>query len=124
MWSVSGAIFRSASAARSPEASSAGASLRPEPADVLWLGRRLLRLAVAVARADEAPTPARLLAEHLGPQAPSLPVVSEGWAVYEHVNVQGAIDRWIRAASRSSTLIGITNFQDLLHEPWVVSPAG
>ncbi len=87
------------------------ASLRPEPADALRLGRRLLRIAVAAARADEAPTPARLLAEHLGPQAPSLPVVSEGWAIYEHVNVQGAIDRWTQASGRSSTLIGVTNFQ-------------
>jgi hypothetical protein len=38
-----------------------GESLRPELADVLRLGRRLVRMTVATARADEAPTPARLL---------------------------------------------------------------
>ena len=88
-----------------------GAPLRPEPADVLRLGRRLLRMAVASARADEAPTPARLLAEHLGPDSPSLPVVSEGWATYEHVNLQGALDRWTQAPGRSTALVGLTDFQ-------------
>lgn len=85
--------------------------LRPEPGDVLRLARRLVRIAVSSARADEAPTPARLLARHLGPEAPSLPVISEGWAIYEHVNVQGAVDRWIQAPGRDSTLVGITGFQ-------------
>jgi len=59
-------------------------------------------MAVASARADEAPTPAHLLAEHLGPEAPSLPVVGEGWATYEHVNLQGALERWTQASGRSS----------------------
>jgi ATPase family associated with various cellular activities (AAA) len=88
-----------------------GNPLRPEPTDVLRLGRRLLRMAVASARADEAPTPARLLVEHLGPEAPSLPVVSEGWATYEHVNLQGALDRWTQAPGRSTALVGLTAFQ-------------
>jgi len=57
------------------------------------------------------PTPVRLLAEHLGPQAPSLPVVSEGWAPYDHVNLQGALERWTQAPARSSVLVGLTNFQ-------------
>ena len=87
------------------------APLRPEPADVMRLGRRLVRIAVSSARADEAPTPARLLAEHLGPQASSLPVVGEGWATYEHVNLQGALERWTQAPGRSSTLVGLTGFQ-------------
>jgi hypothetical protein len=78
---------------------------------VLRLGRRLLRMAVAGARADEAPTPARLLVEHLGPEAPSLPVVGEGWATYEHVNLQGALDRWTQAPGRSAALVGLTAFQ-------------
>src|SRR5437763_2633528 len=88
-----------------------GKSLRPEPADVLRLGRRLVRMAVASARADEAPTPDRLLAEHLGPEAPSLPVVGEGWATYEHVNLQGALDRWTQSPGRNTTLVGLTTFQ-------------
>ena len=85
--------------------------MRPELADVLRLGRRLLRWGVAVARADEVPTPARLLAGHLGPEAPSLPVVSEGWALYDHVNLQGALERWTMAPGRSTTLVGLTEFQ-------------
>ncbi len=88
-----------------------GKPLRPEPADVVRLGRRLVRMAVASARADEAPTAARLLAEHLGPEAPSLPVVGEGWATYEHVNLQGALERWTQAPGRSSWLVGLTDFQ-------------
>lgn len=68
-------------------------------------------MAVASARADEAPTPVRLLVEHLGPEAPSLPVVSEGWATYEHVNLQGALDRWTHAPGRSAALVGLTAFQ-------------
>src|SRR5205807_2424707 len=95
----------------SSSAGTPGEPLRPEPADVLRLGRRLVRMAVASARADEAPTPARLLAEHLGPEAPSLPVVSEGWANYDHVNLQGALDRWTQALGRSSLLVGLTDFQ-------------
>src|SRR5436305_14323774 len=95
----------------SSSAGTPGEPLRPEPADVLRLGRRLVRMAVASARADEAPTPARLLAEHLGPQAPSLPVVSEGWATYDHVNLQGALDRWTQAPGRSTALVGLTDFQ-------------
>jgi hypothetical protein len=70
-------------------------------------------MAVAMARADEA-TPAQVLVNHLGPEAPALPVVSEGWATYEHVNVQAAVDHWIEASGRSSTLIGITNFQHMM----------
>ena len=88
-----------------------GESLRPELADVLRLGRRLVRMTVATARADEAPTPARLLAGHLGPGAASLPVVSEGWALYDHVNLQGALERWTMARGRGTTLVGLTGFQ-------------
>jgi hypothetical protein len=84
---------------------------RPEAADVLRLGRRLVRMAVASARADETPTPARLLTEHLGLEAPSLPVVSEGWAIYDHVNLQGALERWTQAPGRRTTLVGLTEFQ-------------
>ena len=68
-------------------------------------------MAVTSARADEALTPARLLTAHLGPEAPSLPVVSEGWATYDHVNLQGALERWTRAPGRNSTLVGLTDFQ-------------
>jgi len=99
------------STAWSSAAPTPGEALRPEPADLLRLGRRLLRMVVASARADEAPTPGRLLAEHLGPEAPSLPVVGEGWATYDHVNLQGALERWTQAPGRSTTLVGLTDFQ-------------
>jgi hypothetical protein len=82
--------------------------LRPELADVLRLGRRLVRVAVAAARAE---TPDQLLAQHLGPEAPSLPVVGEGWAAYDHVNLQGALDRWTQTLGRRTTLVGLTSFQ-------------
>lgn len=88
--------------------------LRPELADVVRLGRLLVRIAVASARADEAPTPARLLAEHLGPKAASLPVLSESWAAYDHVNLQGALERWTQAPGRGSTLVGLTHFQHMM----------
>ena len=95
----------------SPSGRNAGGSSRPEPADVLRLGRRLVRMVVATARADETPTPARLLARHLGPEASSLPVVSESWANYDHVNLQGALERWTGAPGRSTSLVGLTDFQ-------------
>jgi hypothetical protein len=83
--------------------------LHPEPADLGRLARRLVRKAVRSARADEAPTPARLLAAHLGPDAASVPVVGESWAPYEHVNVQIALDRWLE--TRDFRLVGIAGFQ-------------
>ncbi len=95
----------------SPETPVATELLYPEPADLVRLGRRLIRLAVSTARADETPTTARLLSEHLGPDAPSLPVVSEEWAAYDHVNLQGAIDRWTEEPGRRARLIGLTGFQ-------------
>lgn len=87
------------------------AGLRPEWADVGRLGRRLLRVAVTSARADEVPTPASVIADHLGPDAPSLPVVAEGWASYEQVNLQEAVDRWLARGGRTHTLLGLTDFQ-------------
>ncbi|MFL5864097.1 MAG: hypothetical protein ACJ780_25550 [Solirubrobacteraceae bacterium] len=75
---------------------------------MLRLGRRWMRMAVATARAE---TPAVLLAGHLGPEAPSLPVVGEGWAAYDHVNLQGALDRWTQAPGRRATVVGLTHYQ-------------
>ena len=113
--SVSHVTLRAArppsSTAWSSASSIPGEPLRPEPADVLRLGRRLVRIVMASARADEAPTPAGLLVEHLGPDAPSLPVLSEAWASYDHVNLQGALELWTEAPNRSATLVGLTGFQ-------------
>lgn len=68
-------------------------------------------MAVASARADEVPTPAGVLAAHLGPEAASLPVVREGWARYDHVNLQRALDQWTQVPERATTLVGLTDFQ-------------
>ena len=38
-------------------------------------------------------------------------MVSEGWARYDHVNLQGALERWTGAPGRSATLVGLTDFQ-------------
>lgn len=87
------------------------APLRPEVADLSRLGRRLVRKAVLAARADEVPTLARLLAEHLGPGAASLPVLGAKWPSYDHVNVQVGLEHWLRDPGRSHSLVGITAFE-------------
>ncbi|MFL5861920.1 MAG: AAA family ATPase [Solirubrobacteraceae bacterium] len=78
---------------------------------MLRFGRRLLRMLLVIARGDDVPTPARLLVEHLGAEAPTLPVLGESWPVYDHVNLQEALDRWTQAAGRSTTLLGLIGFQ-------------
>jgi ATPase family associated with various cellular activities (AAA) len=83
---------------------------RPEPADVFRLGRRLVRLAVSAARAEDHPL-RRVLHDHLGPQAASMPTVSGSWLQYDHVNVQIGLDAWLHGAGRQHELIGITGFQ-------------
>lgn len=88
-----------------------GAPLRPEVADLARLARRLMKKAVGAARADEAPTLGRLLAEHLGHRASSLPVVGANWPAYDHVNVQVGLEHWLAGAGRTHTLVGITGFE-------------
>lgn len=84
---------------------------RPELADVGRTGRRVLRLGLGWARADEAPTLPGLLADHLGPDAAALPVVGETWPAYEHVNLQAGLDAWLAGEGRSHRLVGLTGFQ-------------
>lgn len=91
-----------------------GTPVRPELADLGRTGRRLVRRFVASARADEAPTLPRLLADHLGPDVGALPVVSESWPPYEHVNVQLGLDAWLQGGGRTHELIGVTGFQHRL----------
>lgn len=85
--------------------------VRPELADVRRAGRRLVRRFVSAARADEVATLPRLLAEHLGPEVAALPVVSESWPPYEHVNVQLGFEAWLAGGGRDHELVGITGFQ-------------
>jgi ATPase family associated with various cellular activities (AAA) len=85
---------------------------RPELADIARMARRLVRLAVSAARADDAPLQ-RVLREHLGPDAPVLPVVSGSWRGYDHVNLQAGLDGWLAGPIREHELIGLTGLAGL-----------
>jgi hypothetical protein len=60
------------------------------------LARRLLNRAVETARTRDQPQ-RRLLLDHLGPDAATLPTASATWPSYEHVNVQVGVDAWLAA---------------------------
>jgi hypothetical protein len=81
----------------------------PELAGIPRMARRLIGRAVLAARADEAPVQ-RVLREHLGPDAASLPVVSGSWQGYDHVNVQAGLDAWLAGWRREHELVGLTGF--------------
>jgi ATPase family associated with various cellular activities (AAA) len=83
----------------------------PELADLRRYGRRLVRRFVAQARADEQPTFAGLVTEHLGVPTHDLPLIEERWAPYEHVNVQAALDAWLAEPGRSAEVVGMTNYR-------------
>ena len=59
------------------------------------LAGRVLSLAVAAARGDDAPV-RRALASHLGPQAAGWPVATASWPAFDQVNVQAGLDAWLR----------------------------
>jgi cell division protease FtsH len=59
-------------------------------------------------------SPAQLIGEHLGDEAWLMPVVSGIWPAYEHVNLQGAVDRWLAARGGEQRLIGLTGFRHRL----------
>ena len=95
----------------------------PELADVGRLARRLLNRAVQAARTEDQPL-RRLLLDHLGPEAATLPTVSATWASYEHVNVQLGLEAWLetdRGAAakahreRTHEVFGITGVGYLRH---------
>ncbi|MGH3205870.1 MAG: AAA family ATPase [Streptosporangiaceae bacterium] len=80
----------------------------PELADVGRLARRLVDRAVQTARTEHQPL-RRLLLDHLGPDAASLPTVSATWPAYEHVNVQVGLEAWLAAGhGRTHEVFGIT----------------
>ena len=81
----------------------------------------------AAAINDAAPNPvpglADLLTAHLGPDAALLPVATVTWPPYEHVNVQGALDRWLARHGAPYRVTGMAGFRhrmfglsDLFHE--------
>jgi hypothetical protein len=91
------------------------ANTDPELADLGRLARRLLNRAVEVARTPDRPL-RRVLLEHLGPDASSLPTVSATWPAYEHVNVQVGLDAWLDGSpGRRHEVVGITGVGMLRH---------
>jgi hypothetical protein len=81
----------------------------PEFADIGRLARRLMRRAVAAARAGEE-SAGRLLVDHLGPQAAELPVAKGSWPAYDQVNVQTALNAWLSEPGRTHRLVGLTDY--------------
>ncbi|MGH3456948.1 AAA family ATPase [Aeromicrobium sp.] len=83
----------------------------PELADLRKYGQRVLRRFVAQARADDQPTFARIIADHLEVPLGDLPIIEERWASYEHVNVQSALDVWSNESGRTVQTVGMTNYR-------------
>jgi len=88
----------------------AGDPLRPELADVARLGRRLMHRAVGAARGEDHPL-RRVLHDHLGPAAGSMPTVTGSWLQYDHVNLQIGLDAWLAQPRRRHEVVGVTGFQ-------------
>jgi ATPase family associated with various cellular activities (AAA) len=87
----------------------------PELADVARLARRLVNRAVEAARTPERPL-RRVLLNHLGSDAASLPTVSASWQPYDHVNVQIALDAWLAASpARQHETVGVTGVSMMRH---------
>ena len=84
--------------------------LRPELADVRRLGQRLLQRAVRTARHEADPV-GRVLREHLGPAAASMPLVGGSWLQYDHVNVQLGVEAWLGQGGRHHRLVGLTGYR-------------
>ncbi len=81
---------------------------RPELADAGRLARKLLRRAVRTARSEDQPL-RRALLDHLGPDAATLPTVSDACPLYEQVNLQVGIEAWLAdGQDRQHEVIGIT----------------
>ena len=81
-------------------------SRQPELADVARLARRLVYKAVDAARTEDKPL-RRLLLDHLGADADTLPAVSGSWPTYQHVNLQAGLDAWLAGPGRRFELVGI-----------------
>jgi cell division protease FtsH len=72
--------------------------------------RFLQAMSTAAATAQE--TPVRdLLDGHLGDRSEVLPVVAEGYASYDHVNLQVALDAFVAAKGRTAEVIGLSGQQ-------------
>jgi hypothetical protein len=88
---------------------------QPELADIARLAQRLVSRAVEAARVPERPL-RRLLLDHLGENAASLPTVSASWQPFDHVNVQIALDTWLAASPvRQHEVVGVTGVGMMRH---------
>jgi hypothetical protein len=86
---------------------------RPEFADAGRLARKLVQRAVRVARAEDQVLK-RVLLEHLGPDAATLPTIADTSPLYQQVNVQVGVESWLAAdAGRQHELIGMTGLPDM-----------
>jgi hypothetical protein len=85
--------------------------------DLAKLARRTRRRVVRRARADDKPTFARLIHDHLGVPLEGVEVVEESWPSYELVNVQVGLNAWLDGTGlsgdplRSHTLVGMTRYR-------------
>src|SRR5262249_9259580 len=80
---------------------------RPEFADVGRLARKLAHRTVRMARTEDQPL-RRVLLDHLGPDAATMPTISDTFPLYEQVNIQIGLDAWLDAPGRAHDTIGIT----------------
>ncbi|MCI0634676.1 MAG: AAA family ATPase [Actinobacteria bacterium] len=72
---------------------------------------RFLEAMNQTAWAERASPVRELLDRHLGQDSAVLPVVSEGYATYDHVNLQVALDAYLEADGRTHELVGLTGQQ-------------
>ncbi len=85
--------------------------------DLAKLARRTRRRVVRRARADDKPTFALMINDHLGVPLEGVEVVEESWPSYELVNVQVGLDAWLDETGpggdplRSHTLVGMTRYR-------------
>ena len=88
--------------------------------DVGKLARRARRLVVGAARADDRPTFASIITEHLGVPLEGVEVVEESWPSYDLVNIQVGLNAWLEewdaeaaAAVRSNRLVGVAGYRGM-----------
>ena len=84
----------------------------PELRDLRRLVDRAVRLTVKAARADEQPNVAGRLRSFLG-RLDDAPVVDDSWPIYDHVNVQRALDAWLAEPGRHAEVMGLAGFQHM-----------
>ena len=102
---------------------------RPEFADAGRLARKLLLRAVRTARSQDQPL-RQVLLDHLGPDAATLPTISDACPLYEQVNLQAGVEAWLAAGpGREHDLIGITGvpqmrFNDITIGDLIQTPPG